>query len=99
MSRFINNLKRRVSKEQKEDLCPFSNTKGSILRLKSRKTRQKKSRPKGQLLYTDCVVQLFYSNALSQVTRFIDVVAAADGDIISQQLQGNDSQDGNDKVI
>ncbi len=36
---------------------------------------------------------LFYSNALREISRLIDIAAAANGTVISEQLQRNDFED------
>jgi hypothetical protein len=37
---------------------------------------------------------LFYSDALGQVSGLVDVAAAADGDVVGEELEGDDFEDG-----
>ena len=42
---------------------------------------------------------LLYSNALRQIPRLVDVAAAADGDVVGEQLQRDDLQDGEKEFV
>lgn len=41
---------------------------------------------------------LFHRHGLRQVTRLVHVAAAADGDVVREQLQGNDREDWREQI-